>query len=202
MYHEVDDFVMNNLGVYNKRNLKSAEAADLKLDELDTLTADAAAEAAAEEAAGGDDASGKGDSAAAGALDESECRQLTSWMEHQLAEHVLEVRTSDRLVTSPAIITGHESAALRRFNQFVDQSGGGAASELPRQTMEVNPAHDVIRQLHALRDDEPALASALARQLFDNSLIAAGLMDDTRTMLPRLNDLLSQLLHRDAEEAK
>lgn len=32
MYNAIDDFVMTNLGTYNKRPLKSAESADLDLD--------------------------------------------------------------------------------------------------------------------------------------------------------------------------
>jgi len=32
VYNAIDDFVMTNLGTYNKRPLKSAESADLDLD--------------------------------------------------------------------------------------------------------------------------------------------------------------------------
>jgi hypothetical protein len=38
------------------------------------------------------------------------------------------------------------------------------------------------------------LARVLAEQVYDNCLVAAGLLDDSRTMLPRLNDLLVSLV--------
>jgi hypothetical protein len=65
---------------------------------------------------------------------------------------------------------------------------------LPKQVLEVNPAHPVIVRLHAIRESEPALALAVAEQLLDNALIAAGLVDDSRTMLPRLSSLLERVL--------
>ena len=34
------------------------------------------------------------------------------------------------------------------------------------------------------------LGKICAEQVFDNCLIAAGILDDSRTMLPRLNDIL------------
>ena len=37
---------------------------------------------------------------------------------------------------------------------------------------------------------QPALARVLAEQVYDNCLIAAGLLDDSRAMLPRLNDIM------------
>jgi hypothetical protein len=71
------------------------------------------------------------------------------------------------------------------------------AHVLPKQTLEVNPRHAVVIALHALAaraDAEPAVAAPLARlvaeQLLDNALIAAGLVDDPRSMLPRLAALL------------
>jgi hypothetical protein len=65
---------------------------------------------------------------------------------------------------------------------------------LPKQVLEVNPAHAVIVRLHAIREAQPELARAVAEQLVDNALIAAGLVDDSRTMLPRLAGLLERVL--------
>jgi hypothetical protein len=64
---------------------------------------------------------------------------------------------------------------------------------IPRQTLEINTSHPVIVQLNTLRTSNPAYAVLIAEQLFDNALVAAGLLDDPRTMLPRLNRLLEVL---------
>ena len=68
---------------------------------------------------------------------------------------------------------------------------------IPRQTFELNPSHPIIIRLNTLRTTNPPHAILIAEQLFDNALVAAGLLDDPRTMLPRLTQLL-QLLSGEA----
>lgn len=41
-----------------------------------------------------------------------------------------------------------------------------------------------------LRESDADLAAVVARQLFSNALISAGLLDDPRTMLADLNQIL------------
>merc|ERR1712228_322683 len=87
--------------------------------------------------------------------------------------------------------TDHESGALRRMMRMVDTSEAGRDEmKLPKQHMEINPTHKVIIGINELRESQPALARVLAAQVFDNCLVAAGLLDDSSSMLPRLNDLL------------
>jgi hypothetical protein len=77
--------------------------------------------------------------------------------------------------------------------RMVETSEGGVeagAMPLPKQTVEINPNHEIIAGLYHLKDSDPTLAQVLAEQIFDNCLTAAGLLDDGRSMLPRLNDLL------------
>ena len=61
---------------------------------------------------------------------------------------------------------------------------------LPKQNVEINPKHPLIVGIHKLTKTEPTLARVLAEQVFDNCLVAAGILDDGRSMLPRLNDIL------------
>ena len=67
---------------------------------------------------------------------------------------------------------------------------------LPKQTLEINPSHPVIVNLNQSRTSEPTKASLVAEQMFDNALITAGLMDDSRLMLPRLNKLMEMALEK------
>ncbi|CAM9865385.1 unnamed protein product [Discosporangium mesarthrocarpum] len=39
--------------------------------------------------------------------------------------------------------------------------------------------------LQAIKTSHPSIAQMVAEQVFDNALVAAGLMDDSRVMLPR-----------------
>merc|ERR1719231_1614612 len=70
----------------------------------------------------------------------------------------------------------------------------GRAPALPPQTLEINGGHPIIRSLVTAQQSSPELATMVAKQLFSNALITAGLLDDPRTILPNVNDLLSSVL--------
>jgi hypothetical protein len=117
-----------------------------------------------------------------------------------LAGKIKEVRASKRLRTTPAVVVDHESASVRRMMRMLDtqkrdsESPSAAEQVLPRQTLEVNPDHPIITALYHQRASQPSVAKAVAEQVFDNALVAAGLLDDARSMLPRLNVLLSTVM--------
>ena len=109
------------------------------------------------------------------------------------------MRTTNRLRSSPAIVVDHESGSLRRMMKLVEHQSPKSSSEsplnfLPKQTLEINPSHPVIVNLNHSRTSDPARATLVAEQIFDNALITAGLMDDSRLMLPRLNKLMEMAL--------
>jgi len=52
--------------------------------------------------------------------------------------------------------------------------------------------------LDSYRITKPHLAKVVAEQIYENALVAAGLMDDVREMIPRLNQILSAAM--DGEE--
>lgn len=54
--------------------------------------------------------------------------------------------------------------------------------------MEINADHPLLISLFESR--ETPVAALVAAQLLDNALVAAGLVEDARYMLPRLNDIL------------
>lgn len=56
--------------------------------------------------------------------------------------------------------------------------------------------HRIIRKLFALKSSNPELASLLARQLFANAMVGAGLSDDPRTLLLTMNELLGKALEK------
>ena len=63
--------------------------------------------------------------------------------------------------------------------------------------LEINPKHELIINIYnTKKSGSNILATLVAEQLFDNSLIAAGLIDDARSMLPRLNEILNNALDK------
>ena len=51
-----------------------------------------------------------------------------------------------------------------------------------------------IVRLDGIRQTNEPLAAKVAEQLYDNARIAAGLLEDPRSMLKRLNEILEQAL--------
>merc|ERR1712087_99629 len=60
--------------------------------------------------------------------------------------------------------------------------------------LEVNASHPIIVGLNSYRHTNPAVADQLTEQLLDNALVSAGILDDPRQMLGRINELLSVIV--------
>ena len=121
-------------------------------------------------------------------MSEEDQTSLYEWFKTTLGEgKVSEVKASKRLVNYPLIIMDHGPASLRRMQRLINPDN--VAAESP-QSVEINPAHKLVKKLNDIRDAEPALATMIAEQMYDNALIVAGIVDDPRSMVGRLNDIL------------
>jgi HSP90 family molecular chaperone len=80
---------------------------------------------------------------------------------------------------------------MRRILRAVKREGEPQADQ---QDLEINPANTVMIRLNQMRQADESLAAKVAEQVLDNARVAAGLLDDPRTMLKRLNELLEQVL--------
>ena len=61
---------------------------------------------------------------------------------------------------------------------------------LPKQQVEINPKHPILTGLNTICDSNPELAKVCAEQIYNNCLVAAGLLDDSCSMLGCLNNIL------------
>jgi len=170
LYDAWDEFVMEHLHTFDGKSLRLAEKAELNL-------------------------SAKKE----GALSEDAAKALAQWLKTTLGDKVNEVRVSERLVESPAVVVDADkfmTANMRRIMKAVKSEGQGDGPDLPagKQDFEINPAHPIIARLDAMRQKDPALAGSVAEQLLDNARVAAGLLEDPRAMLARLNQLLEKVL--------
>ena len=191
IYSAIDDFVMANIANYEGRQLVSVEKSDIDLSKFGKSKS----KEDDDDKEKSDEKDAKDDEDSSTKLSATEAIDVCTWMKTSLGDNkVISCRPSSRLVNSPAIVTDNESGMMRRMMQMVDNSDGRDSMPLPAQTVEINPSHPIIIGLHKLKETEPVLAKVLAEQVYDNCLVAAGLMDDSRTMLPRLNDLLISLV--------
>lgn len=168
LFESADDFVMNHLGEFKEKKLVAADQADLDL---------------------GDAPEGSGET-----LPEERLKGLCEWLKAELGEKkVAAVEAGKRLVDSPAVALNSDkfmSATMRRMMQAMGQ---GEAEAQPAVKLEINPRHGLIHQLDALRESNAPLAKLIAEQILDNSLLAAGLLDNPRSMTQRIYQILESV---------
>lgn len=207
LYNTIDDFVMSNIKTFGGKTLTSAETSTVDLASEMKGTKEGSEDSKNEKDDKSDDSNNANKKATPSTADivtltDTEASDFCAWMTSTLGSKVREVRVTKRLSDSPAIVTDHQSGALRRMMKMVEQANAGAAAEaeLPPQVIEVNPSHPLIVRMYAQKDDPRSSAHLVAEQLLDNCLIAAGLIEDPRYMLPRLNDLLLATLQDSSSE--
>jgi len=163
----MDDFVLSNLGEYEGKKLKTIESSSVASEIAKEL---------------------KGESQK---ISPEEFSDLSKWMRIILIDRVTTITQTDRLSSTPMIIVDHESASFRRMMRTIDPKN---TPELPKQQVQVNPAHPLINQINYIRKVDDNLAREALLQLYDNALIQAGLIDDSRSMVPRINKILERAL--------
>jgi len=164
-YEPVDEYVMNNVREFDGKKLQAADRGDLKLSDLPKPPGEET-------------------------LTEEQTKALTEWLKTTLGDRVEEVKSSERLVGSPALATNADafmSPQMRRMMRAMNREGADAPLKV---NLEINPRHAVVRRLHALRESAPDRAALVGEQLLDNALIAAGLLEDPTRMVARLYKLL------------
>ncbi len=162
-----DEFVMEHLREFDGKKVVAAEKANLSLDKTSS------------------------------ALSDQEAEGLSAFIKDTLGDRVGEVRSSKRLVGSPAVVVDkdqHMTASMRRMLKAMDREGTGSFESKP--DLEINPDNAMIARLEKIRGSDAALAGEVAEQIFDNALVAAGLLEDPRAMLGRLNSLLEKLISK------
>ncbi len=166
-YEPVDDYVFSNLREFEGKKFLSVTSDEVKLDDTP------------------DEQSGE-------ALPEKEATALGGWLQDTLGGSVTGVTSSTRLVDAPVLaLTSSDapSPQMRAMMRAMQQE-----IEPVKVKLEINPRHEVIRNLARIRETDPALAELAARQLLDNALLSAGLLEDPRDMVKRLNELLGKAL--------
>ncbi|XP_061456145.1 heat shock protein 75 kDa, mitochondrial [Rhineura floridana] len=130
-------------------------------------------------------------------LSSQDSEDLLAWMRNALGPRVATIKVTPRLEMHPAMITVLEMGAARHFlrmQQLAKTSEERA--QILQPTLEINTGHTLIKKLSRLRASQPALAQMLLDQIYDNAMIAAGLNDDPRPMVNRLNELLAKALEK------
>jgi molecular chaperone HtpG len=168
-YEPLDDYVFTSLREFDGKQLISVTSENVKLDDVPVDSAESP-------------------------LTDDEVSGLCSWLKETLGAAVTDVSGSARLVDAPVLALTPEhapTAQMRSMMRAMQQD-----VEPVKVKLEINPRHPMVKSLAAARTAQPELASLAARQLLDNSLLSAGLLEDPRDMVQRLNELLGKALAR------
>jgi molecular chaperone HtpG len=171
----IDDFVLSHLGEYEGKKLVSADRADLRLPEAEKKD-----ESKSEK-------QGK-------KLTADKITELCGFFKEILGDRVKEVKASDRLVDSPAMIVnvdGYMTSSMERIMQA--QGGEGQLSMAGKKDLEINPASPLMKKIVEVKGKNRDFAADVASQIFDNAMIQAGLMVDSQQMVSRSYRILEQI---------
>lgn len=162
----VDEYVVESLGEFSGKKLVSIRNGGVELE----------------------DHAPEGDS-----LSEEQTTALCEFLKTELGDRVTAVASGKRLVDSPIIAlvpTDGMSPQMRQMMKAMDEN----FKDEIKVELEINPRHPLIRKLSEAKDSNPDLAKLVALQLLDNSLIAAGLLEDARDTVSRMNTLMEKAM--------
>ncbi len=125
------------------------------------------------------------------ALDQDAVSELVGRFKSVLGERVGDVRTTERLVDSPARLVDPEGSpdqSVQRVYRMMDKK-----FELPKKVLELNPRHEIITRLVTLPQEDPK-NTLVIEQIFENTLLVEGLHPDPVSMVGRIQALITSAL--------
>ncbi len=162
----VDEYVVESLGDYEGKKLVSISHAGVELEDKEQ----------------------DGEALSADATE-----KLCSFLQENLGEKVTAVSAGQRLVDSPVIALVPKdgmTAQMRRMMKAMDEN----FKDEVKVELEINPRHPLVKKLAETQEKDPDLAKLVAGQMLDNALIGAGLLDDARDLVKRMNALMEKAM--------
>ncbi len=160
-FEPIDEYVFNQLSEFDGKKFVAVNSASAKVDEMDTTSEDERQ-----------------------ALSDDDMKAVTDWLKETLGDKVGEVRSGKRLVSSPAAAMTSADQISPQMRQMF-KTMGQDAPDGGKVELELNPRHELIKELAKARETKPELAKLLGEQLFDQSLLSAGLLEDQRGLVER-----------------
>ncbi|ANQ08320.1 Heat shock protein 90 [Plasmodium coatneyi] len=188
LFEEIDEFVLMNLQEFNGAKFVSIDSSQNEDFDQELLNAN---RGDGSKVGDKDDPSNQGKNPPI--FNDSQKSELAKYFKDVLGSKCSDVKFSDRLTESPAVVTGFLSPTLRKVmkatmknSSFQDNS---MLHNLPA-TLELNPSHTIVTSIFHLKNTNQEVAKLLVQQLYDNACIAAGILEDPRSLLTKLNELL------------
>ncbi len=162
----VDEYVVESLGTFDGKKLVSIRHGGVELEE---------------HAAEGE------------SLSPEQTTALCEFLKSELGDRVTNVSSGKRLVDHPVIALVPADGMSPQMRQMMKAMDENFKDEV-KVELEINPRHPLVRKLAAASEANPELAKLVSRQLLDNALISAGLLEDARDTISRMNTLMEKAM--------
>jgi molecular chaperone HtpG len=162
---KIDEWVVNHLTEFDKKQLVSVAKAKVDLGNLDDNKPSEEEQKKQEE----------------------ETKPLIEKIKNVLGDKVKDVQITYRLVNSPSCLVVDENALSMQLERMLRQAG----QEVPenKATLEINPNHALVKKLESLSNDSEI--EDLANVILDQAVLAEGLkLDDPIKFVERINKLI------------
>jgi molecular chaperone HtpG len=160
----VDEWLMDHLREFDGKQLRNVAKGDLDLSTVESDNDKKAREALAKDSA-----------------------ELTERIKKTLSEQVAEVRVTTRLSDSPAVLVAGEYDLSPQMRRIMESAGQKLPASKP--TLEINPAHPLLKRLEQLPEGEEF--TDLATLLQEQAMLANGeQLPEPAAFVQRLNRLL------------
>ena len=131
--------------------------------------------------------------------DDSKVTELTKRIKKALDEKVKEVRTTQRLTSSPACLVADDQEMGRYLEKILKASGQNVPVSKP--ILEINADHPVIRKLDKEPDED--IFTEWSMILFDQALLSeGGQLEDPAGFVMRLNNMFLRLADKHPGDKK
>ena len=125
------------------------------------------------------------------AEDKESFDKLVARMKEILGDQVKDVRISDRLAGSPALLASEDgvSSSMEKFMRVMQKD-----DSIPKKILELNPDHPLLRAMLRIfkADPDNTLLDSMTRNLFDNTLLLDGYLNDPYAMAERSLKLMGE----------
>jgi HSP90 family molecular chaperone len=173
---DIDDFVVNSIGPFQEKMFVSVDSGDNSIERQ-------AASDSTEDS-----------------LTDTEKEKLITLFKSALeSRKVSDVSFSPMLRSSPAVVTSQLSPHMRKMmKNIIAQSGQVAKDEdlfdaMPVK-LELSATDSLVRSLADVSDEDTG--KLIATQIYFNAMISAGMIEDARTVLPSITDLVKKCINQ------
>ncbi|MCK5147993.1 molecular chaperone HtpG [bacterium] len=172
-YDPIDEFVLPGLFEFKGKKILSADQADIsKLDEIKS------------EKSENDENKPE--------IDKKAASDLAHRMKNILGDKVEDVKISERLVDSPAVLVSKDSAMSSQMEKIMHMVNKD--TKIASKVLEINPAHTLILDMEKLYQNDavdPRL-DILVESLYASVMLLDGTIEDPHAMAAAIQSALSQ----------